>query len=79
MLPYEVLRQAIAAEVRAEVARQGKSLNEIAEVLGVDKGSASRRMWGQRSFRAEELSMVADLLGVSVAQFVPKVHAEVAS
>jgi hypothetical protein len=74
----EALRQAIAAEVRAEVARQGKTLNEVAEILATDKGAVSRRMWGQRSFRVEELSTIADWLGVPVAQFVPKDRAGVA-
>jgi transcriptional regulator with XRE-family HTH domain len=73
------VRKAIAAEVRAEVARQGRTLRELAEATGIDESSMSRRAWGHRSFRAEELSAVADWLGVSVAQFMPRVSTGVAT
>lgn len=74
----EATRGAIAAEIRAELARQSKGTLDLARFMGVDHGSASRRLRGLRSFRAEELSAIADWLGVPVAQFVPKMPTEVA-
>lgn len=65
------VRRAIAAEVRAEIARQCKTQRDVAEVIGVDQGSAGRRLNGERSFRAEELAAVAAWLGVPPAQFMP--------
>lgn len=64
-------RAAIAREVRAELARQLKTQRDVAEVVGVDQGSISLRLSGERSFRAEELSAIAEWLGVSVSQFMP--------
>ncbi len=74
----EVTRKAIADEVLAELARQQKTMRDLAEFMGADKGAVSRRLRGHRSFRAEELSAIADWLGVPVAQFVPKMPTEVA-
>jgi transcriptional regulator with XRE-family HTH domain len=74
----ELTRRAIAAEVRAELARQHKTMSDLAEYMSADKGAVSRRVNGLRSFRAEELSAIADWLGVPVAQFVPKTSTEVA-
>lgn len=68
-------KSAIAAEVRAELARQRKTHTELAGVIGVDQGSASLRVQGQRSFRAEELVLVAEWLGVPVSQFLSGVAA----
>lgn len=69
-------RAEIAGCVRAELARQGKPQRELAIVLEIDEGSASLRLRGYRSFRAEELVRVAEWLGVPVVQLVP---AEVAT
>jgi transcriptional regulator with XRE-family HTH domain len=74
----EATRRAIAAEIRAELARQDKGTRELARFMGVDHGTVSFRLRGIRSFRAEELSAIADWLGVPVAQFVPKASTEVA-
>ena len=69
-MPTDV-RQHIAAEVRAELARQNKTQREIAEVLGLPQPSVQLRLAGKRSFRAEELAKLAESLGVPVSQFVP--------
>ncbi len=63
-------REHIAAEVRAELARQQKVQRDLAAVLQVDAGSANLRLSGKRSFRAEELVTIADWLGVPVIQFL---------
>lgn len=64
-------RDAIAAEVRAEVARQQKSQREIGEILGLPQPSVQMRLKGNTPFRAEELVMLAEAFGVSVDHFVP--------
>lgn len=74
----EMTRSAIAAEVRAELARQDKTFNDLAEFMRADKGAVSRRLRGLRSFRAEELALIADWLGVPVSKFVPSAPTEVA-
>jgi transcriptional regulator with XRE-family HTH domain len=64
-------RDAIAAEVRAEVARQQKSQREIGEILGLPQPSVQLRLKGERAFRAEELAALAAALGVPVERFFP--------
>lgn len=61
----------IAAEVRAELARQRKTQRDIADVLGLPQSAVWLRLNGDRSFRAEELVRIADALGVPVATFLP--------
>lgn len=63
-------RAGIAAEIRAEMARQQKTQRDLGEVLGIDQGSASLRLSGRRSFRAEELAAIAEWLGRPIGQFM---------
>jgi transcriptional regulator with XRE-family HTH domain len=69
-MPTDV-REHIAAEVRAELARQGKTQRDIAAVLDLPQPSVQLRLAGKRSFRAEELALLAESLGVPVSQFMP--------
>jgi len=64
------VRAAIAAEVRAELARQNKTQREIAEVLRLPQPSVQRRLAGKIPFRGEELVTLADALGVPVERFL---------
>lgn len=65
------VRQGIASEVRAELARQKKTQYDLAKVLGLPQPAVSLRLTGRRPFKAEELVAVAGFLGVPVAQFMP--------
>jgi transcriptional regulator with XRE-family HTH domain len=67
----DVVRSHLASEVRAEMARQSKTQRDLAAVIDVDQGSAGLRLRGERAFRAEELVLVAQWLGVPVARFIP--------
>lgn len=73
--PY---RDAIAAEVRAEIARQGKSQREIAAMIDVAQPSLQLRLKGDRPFRAEELVKLAEALGVPADRFLPAAPAPLA-
>lgn len=55
----------VAAEVRAEMARQGKSKGELAQTLGVTLNTAKSRYDGTQPFNLVELVQVAMWLGVS--------------
>jgi transcriptional regulator with XRE-family HTH domain len=70
-------RRAIAAEVRAEVARQGKTLRELAPILNLTHQTLSQRLRGEVAFRGEELVLLATALGVPAEQFlkIPSVAA----
>jgi transcriptional regulator with XRE-family HTH domain len=65
------VRSAIAAEVRAEMARQRKTQRDLSAALGgMDPAAVSRRVRGERPFLAEELVMVAEAWDVSPARFL---------
>lgn len=60
-----------SAEVRAEMARQHKILADLAAVLECSDVTAGRRVNGSIPFRLDELTLVADWLGVPLHRFLP--------
>lgn len=60
----------VAANVRAELARSGKTQEDIARVLGLTRQSVSLRLLGQVEFRVSEIQLIADYLGVSISTLV---------
>ena len=62
----EALAGRVAAEVRAEMARQGKSKGELAHALGVTLNTAKSRYDGDIAYSLVELAQVAIWLGVGV-------------
>ncbi|WP_203824362.1 helix-turn-helix domain-containing protein [Actinoplanes palleronii] len=64
------VRHAIAAEVRAEMARQNKSMRDLSPVLGIAHSGLALRVKGDVAFRGEELVVLAGALGVPVEQFL---------
>ncbi len=60
----------VAAEVRAELARQQISQSELAKRLGVAQQTVSRRITGDIPFDIAELSKIAEILGVPFANFL---------
>lgn len=70
-MPDVTDRERIAAEVRAELGRQGKTQRQVAEQLGMTQQSLNLRLMGMRSFRAEEIAKLAEVLGVPASQFLP--------
>ncbi len=63
------LREFIAGQVRAEMARQKIGDTELAGYLGQNQQWFSRRKLGSVPFDAAELMMVADYLGLPVTHF----------
>lgn len=60
----------MAANVRAEMARQRISQVKLAETLCVSQPAISRRLSGRVALNVEELARIADILGVPVAELV---------
>lgn len=60
----------VASNIRAESARRGLYQSDIANALGVQQGTISRRWKGGRAWPLEDLPTVADVLGVTVAYLV---------
>jgi len=66
-----VLRDYIATEVRAQLARNRVSVREAARRLGWGQTVLNRRVVGERAFDADELGQLARLLGVPIERFFP--------
>lgn len=68
MTPPEY-QAAVAAEVRAEMARQHKGLGDLAQALDISRPTASRRLSGDAAWDVAELMQVALWLAVPVDRF----------
>lgn len=62
--------EAVAAEIRAELARRRIPQARLAALLGVSQVSVSRRLSGETPFDLNELVKVADFLGIDVADLL---------
>lgn len=61
------LRQIAAGNLRAEMARQKLTGVDLADLLKCSQQSASRRITGAQGLDLDELPVVADWLGTSIA------------
>ena len=61
------LREHIAAEVRAWMARKAVTGEGLAAELGVSRAWVSRRLQAETALDADDLEAIADVLGVPVA------------
>lgn len=64
------LPQLAAAELRAEMARQQKSVTQLADALGLERQAAKARYDGKKSLTLDEVEMVALWLVVDVDQLL---------
>lgn len=60
----------LAAELRAELARQGKSMAWLAEKVGVTPGTISRWLSGARAVNLDALDLIGKALGVPAWQLM---------
>lgn len=68
--PLPSLNEAVAAEIRGEMARQRKTGTGLAEVLHCSQQSASRRLSGAQRLDLDELAVIADWLGVTLLDLI---------
>ncbi|MGC4154818.1 MAG: helix-turn-helix transcriptional regulator [Propionicimonas sp.] len=67
------IREAVAAEVRAALARDGRKAARLAEEAGISPAALSRKLRGLTPFYVEELLNIADALNIDPAPlFVPR-------
>lgn len=57
-------RKTVAAEVRAALARDGRSAAALAGATGISKTSLSRKLRGQTPLYVEEIVLIAHALGI---------------
>ncbi|WP_197079701.1 helix-turn-helix domain-containing protein [Corynebacterium kalinowskii] len=64
--------EAVAVEVRAELARQEKTINQVADYVGIPVSTMRRSVKGQRPFTIDELGAVSEFLGVGIVQLLKR-------
>jgi hypothetical protein len=72
-----LLTIALADEVRAEIARQRRTVTSVAEATGMDRRTLTRRLGGFGDLRATELDALAAELDVEVATLHERAHAAI--
>lgn len=60
----------IAAEIRAELARQKRTQKDLAEAIHISEVGVSRRLSGVTPLDVNEVYAIAEWLGVPVEQFL---------
>ena len=60
----------LSANIRAELARRGKSQGDLAQLLGITRQGVSQRLLGRVDWRISELQTIAEMLGTTVGQLV---------
>lgn len=73
-MDVQTYRQAVAAEVRAEMARQQVTNVRLAQITGIPARSLSRRLNGQGLLDVETLSEIASALGREPKDFLPRIE-----
>lgn len=69
-MPLNKTSHRVAAEVRAVMARQGCTQTALAERINRDQHFISRRLSGKVPFAIDELSAIAQALGVPLTDLV---------
>lgn len=65
----KVSRESIAAEVRAQLARQRRSARSVALEIGWTQRYMARRVNGDVAFNVDDLAAIAEVLDVPVISF----------
>lgn len=68
-MPVDI-RDTLAANIRAEMARKGITQDQLGEVLGISQPQVSRRLRGDITFNVIEISRIAELVGVPAAELL---------
>lgn len=63
--------QAVASEIRAEIARQQRRQSDLADVLGLSQASVSARLTGRVELTITDVVAIANWLGVNPTEWFP--------
>lgn len=74
-----LFRTALAAELRAEMARQGRNLTDLAEALNVAPYTAKMRHNGTIAIDADDLDKIAPWLGLRASELLARAEQALAS
>jgi len=64
--------QTVAAEVRAEMARQRMSARELSRRSGLAQATLARKIRGDAELGLDDIDVIAEALGVDVVDLIPR-------
>lgn len=67
--------QRVAAEIRAEMARQGVTSSTVAQTTDIARSTLHRKLTGRSEFNLAEAAAVCAALGISLAEIVRRAEA----
>nr|DAX91366.1 MAG TPA: SOS-response transcriptional repressor [Caudoviricetes sp.] len=70
-MSYRYPSELAAASLRAEMARQRKSIRELAGVLHVSRSSAQRRHAGEVALNLDEVALICTWLDIEPGDLLP--------
>jgi transcriptional regulator with XRE-family HTH domain len=70
----ESATEVVAAEIRAQMARRRYTQKLLADTLGVSQAGVSRRLAGEQDITVPELSVIAELFGMSVSELLHRAY-----
>ena len=70
----DTARERVAAEVRAELARRGIPVGDLAEATGINLRVLGRKLSGSSPIGVEELIAIATALGVRPSTLIQSAH-----
>jgi transcriptional regulator with XRE-family HTH domain len=62
----------VAAELRAEIARQGRTITAVADSAGLVTSTLTRKLKGIHEFDVNELGRVCAVLGISASELLDR-------
>lgn len=65
------ITERVAANVRAEMARNNATQTDLAEVLDLPQSSISARVRGRVPFRLDEIELLSAFLDVPLSELIP--------
>ena len=68
--PLKRSSELIAAEIRAELAKQEKTIPDLSEAIGIPVTTARRSAKGQRAMTIDEIADTASYLGIPVTELL---------
>ena len=68
----QTITEQVAANVRVELARRRLGQVAVARTLGLSQAAVSRRLNGSVPLDVNELTLIADLLGLTASDLLPE-------
>ena len=78
-MPRRLFEIALADEIRAELARQSRTVTSLGDATGINPRTLRRRLANGFDFKVSEVDAIAAFLDIDVATLHERAHAAIAA